>query len=179
MTRVSALLAALVAASAVGVVGIAPASSQAGPPAVSISPTSGPIGTEITATITNCTPPETEGGEARLDFAFEGFTPANSELFAPDQDGTATVTIVATEKEGQSEGLTAAEVNVLQCGNEGVGSAPFTVVRTSTTTTQPTTPTTQPTTPTTQATTGTQESGTTTPRSAPASPVRDQAKFTG
>lgn len=136
------LLVALLASSAVGLVGVGTALSQSGPPTISISPTSGPIGTQITATIANCTVPTTGGGEARLDFAFEGLTPANTEFFAPAEDGTATVTIEAMEKGEQSEGLTAAEVNVSQCGNEGFASAPFTVTRATTTTTQATTTTT-------------------------------------
>ena len=134
----------------------APAWGQAGPPTVSIAPTAGPIGTEITATVANCTPPR-EGGDARLDFTFEGLTPANSEFFDPDAGGNATVTIEVTEKEGQSEGLTAAEVMVSQCGNGGVGSAPFTVTRSpvTTTTTTTTTPDTSTTTSTSTSTTST------------------------
>ena len=127
MSRSRVLVAALLASSATALVGVAPASSQTGPPTVSISPIEGPIGTEITATIANCTPPTM--GEARLDFSFVGFTPAHTVFFSPAADGTATATIEATEKEGQSENLTAAEVVVSQCGNEGFDRAPFTVTR--------------------------------------------------
>lgn len=120
----------LLASSATALVGVAPASSQTGPPTVSISPIEGRIGTQITAMITNCEPPTTSGGEARearLDFAFEGLTPSTSSFFSPAEDGSATVTIETTDKEGQSEKLTVAEVVVSQCGNEGFDSAPFTV----------------------------------------------------
>ncbi len=142
MARVRLFLAATIAAVGLGLGAGTPASAQAGPPTVSITPASGPIGTEITATVANC-PAPAGGGQARLDFAFEGFTPANSELFTPDAGGAATVTIEATEKAGQSENLTAAEVTVSQCGNEGVGSAPFSVTRSTgtTTTTSTSTPT--------------------------------------
>ena len=180
MSRCRVLLAALLASFVVGLAGVGPASSQAGAPAISISPTSGRIGTEITATITNCTAPPTAGGEARLDFAFEGFTPAATEFFTPAEDGTATVTIEATENEGQTEGLTAALVAVSQCGNEGFTSMPFTVTRASTDTTHPTPSTTIIAIPATPTTTVVEESESDTPtRSAPARPVRSRATFTG
>jgi hypothetical protein len=107
-----------------------PAAAQTNP-TLSIEPSSGPIGTIITATVSNCLGGvNNPDGSARLDFAFEGFTPANSVFFVPSPDGTATVTIEAVEKEGQSESLTAAEVNVSQCTNGGFTSVPFTVTRT-------------------------------------------------
>jgi len=109
---------------------------------LTIDPTSGPIGTVITATITGCIAGASTAG-ARLDFAFLGLTPSNTVFFMPDGDGTDVVDIEAMEKLPQSEGLTDGEVVVTQCvvaggaGAEEVGAAqvgeearaPFTVIR--------------------------------------------------
>lgn len=117
----------------VSVLTIPAASAQAAGPSLTITPTSGPIGTVITASIINCPPPppDANGDQlARLDFAFVTGTPAATESFTPDPDGTATVTIEATDKEAHA-GETEAQVNVWQCGGDAtaMGSAPFTVVR--------------------------------------------------
>jgi hypothetical protein len=107
------------------VVTAAPTSADDSAPHISITPTSGPIGTMITATITDCLPGD-RGSEARVDFAFVGQTPANSVFFVPREDGRATVQIEALDKPGPGR-TDQAEVNVSQCGNQGWASAPFTV----------------------------------------------------
>ena len=130
----------LVCVAAVGaglaVAGPASSQNQAGT-TLSIDPTSGPIGTEITATITNCIGANADG-TARLDFRYVPGTPANTEMFVPTADGTATVTIEAVDKEGHAD-ATAAEVSVKQCKDGGFAAAPFTVVRPATTTGETTT----------------------------------------
>jgi hypothetical protein len=125
---------------AVTALGVPPASGRGtNGLGLSIDPTSGPIGTVITATITGCTAGLNPGNEARLDFNFVGFTPANTVFFVPEGDGTDIVEIEAKDKLPQSAGLTDAEVRVSQCvegdavgptptGDE-VATAPFTVIR--------------------------------------------------
>jgi hypothetical protein len=95
---VGALLAATLAVAALGG---APALAQQPEASLSITPTSGPLGTVITATITDCPPrPPVPGGNpsARLDFAYVGRTPANTVSFQPGPDGRAQVTIEVIEK---------------------------------------------------------------------------------
>ena len=149
--RRTAAVAAAGALACVSALGSPPASGGVGEgPALSIDPTSGPIGTTITATVTGCLPLNPDG-EARLDFAFVEFTPSNTVFFEPDAEGDAIVQIEALDKEGTA-GETDAEVIVSQCEaggamqnsvgaagvDEGTASAPFTVIRQ---TAPPTTPT--------------------------------------
>jgi len=115
-----------------------PAASQTGA-TLTINPTSGPVGTTITATITGCVGANNDG-TARLDFRYVPGTPANTVMFVPAADGTATVAIEAVDKEGHA-GATAAEVRVSQCKDNAFAAAPFTVVRTTTTTAAVTTTT--------------------------------------
>ena len=124
--KLRGIFAGMVVCLGAGLVTVGSASGQTAP-TVTITPTSGPIGTTITATVTNCT-----GPNARLDFIIEGFTPANSATFSPGADGRATVSIQALEKVGQTENVTAARVAVTQCQGQTSGagsSAPFTITR--------------------------------------------------
>jgi hypothetical protein len=110
------------------------ASAQTGGPRVTITPTSGPIGTIITAQVSNCSipPPDLSGNRfARVDFAFVNGTPAETVEFTPGSDGTATVRIRASDKPIHRTD-TRARVNVWRCGGdpEAFGTAPFTVIRT-------------------------------------------------
>jgi hypothetical protein len=125
--------AAVLAASCLTLAGPAgPAAAQVTTPTLSIAPTSGPIGTLITATITGCTPPAPVPGgnpSARLDWDLGG-TPANTVSFTPAADGTATVTIEALEKfsfDGPESWRGTGRVVVSQCGNEGFATASFVI----------------------------------------------------
>lgn len=119
---------------------------------VSIDPTSGPLGTEITVTVRNC-PGGNADGTARLDFAFNGFTPANTTFFYGDADGaeqTATITAQGGEGKqnpGQTDAFVAlsqctaveanAQVVVQQADADGTDRVNFTVTPGATTTTAP------------------------------------------
>ena len=111
-------------------------SAPAGAPALTISPESGPIGTVIAATIEGCR--AANGVDARVDFSFEddpatpaedGTTPAASEFFTPDADGSAVVEIIATEKSPQSDTSSTGLVVLSQCEGGGFAQAAFVVER--------------------------------------------------
>jgi hypothetical protein len=127
---VGALLAATLA---VAVLGAAPATAQQASPTLSITPTSGPLGTVITATITNCPPPAPVPGgnpSARLDFHYVGRTPANTVAVQPNAAGRAQVTIEVIEKhsfDGPESRLGQGFVVLSQCGTPGQPSVAFTV----------------------------------------------------
>lgn len=150
-----------------------------GPAIESISPTSGSIGSTITVSVTGCfgganeegTPDDPLDDTARLDFAFaddpattqnESTTPANSEFFVPADDGSATVTIQALDKEGQTETYTTGRLVLSQCLNEGSDEAAFAVTRGTVTTSSTTVATGSTTTTTPSATTTTRAAGTST-----------------
>ena len=172
--RLRGLFAGIAVCLGAGLFIVGPASGQTAP-SLSITPTSGPIGTTITATVTNCV-----GPNARLDFVIEGFTPANSETFTPAADGSATVSIQALDKEGQTENVTAASVRLSCQGQTSGASAPFTIIRQQATTST-TTATTSTTAKVTTTTVASQPATTTTTvRTAPrATPVAGRATFTG
>ena len=171
--RLRGLCAGIAVCLGVGLLIVAPASGQTAP-SVTITPTSGPIGTTITATVTNCV-----GPNARLDFVIEGFTPANSTTFTPGAGGNATVTIQALDKPGQTENVTAARVTVSCQGQTSGASAPFTITRQATTST--TIGTTSTTTGATTTTVASQPGTTTTTvrPTATATPVGVQIALTG
>ncbi len=125
--RLRGVLSGIVVSLGAGLSIVGPASAQTGP-TVSITPTSGPIGTTITATVSNCVGANSDGS-ARLDFAIEGFTPSNTEFFIPSAGGSAVVSIQALDKEGQTENATAATVVLSQCQVDTEASAPFTITR--------------------------------------------------
>lgn len=115
----------MIPAAALLVAGLAgPVQAQTGDQTeiVSIDPTSGPLGTEITVTVENC-PGGNGDGTARLDFGFKGFTPASTSFFYGDANGTQqTAVLIAEGGEGkQNPGQTDAYVMVSQCKATGAG----------------------------------------------------------